>query len=166
MKDPLKRKKKSRKLEKRTMKRLGGQVQPGSGCFDGLEDDGRVPFQVRVEHKYTTRGKYSFHLDKWEMLDRRATRVGEKPIFVMDFVPEKKCLAIMHSNDVEELEVWKGVVPQAEFLQSEHRSMTIRPEMYSIDRTFIFFEQEELGLELVPFWRVEGALKNARGGKG
>jgi hypothetical protein len=144
------------------MKALGGRVQPGSGCFDGMEDDGRVPFEIRVEHKYTDSGKYRFTLDSWKVLEKRAMRVGEMPVFVIDFVPEKITLAIMAIEDIEELEI--GEVDDVSGAMTNGKGIQIMPDWEPKVWALITFvgqePRERLGM--LSFWRLEEALKGRK----
>ena len=87
--------KRSRKQEKSAAKRLGGNVQPGSGA-GRAKGDVRAPWQARIECKLTRAKSFSLKLSELEKIEKEAIST-EKPIFEIEFqgvTPHKRYAVI------------------------------------------------------------------------
>lgn len=87
--------KRSRAQEKRAAKRLGGNVQPGSGA-GRAKGDVRVPWHARVECKLTRAKSFSLKLSELEKIESEAIP-PEMPIFEIEFqgvTPHKRYAVI------------------------------------------------------------------------
>ena len=69
--------------EKRAAKAYRVRRQPGSGCVDGYEGDGRKKGERMVEVKETTKKSYALKLETLLKLEKEART--ETPIFQIEF---------------------------------------------------------------------------------
>lgn len=74
----------SRKLEQKHARSVGGRPQAGSGSSWRAEGDVRSPGYLD-EHKFTTKRSYTLKLDDWLQIRDQALRDGREPRFVIEF---------------------------------------------------------------------------------
>ncbi len=137
------------------MKRLGGTLQPNSGAGAVHKDDGRVPFKLRLEHKYTTADHFRLDSADFEVLARRALRCGELPIFLIDFVGYDCQLAVVPEATAEEHAL--GEVANVVVCRGRGRRLRVQSLRYRITR----LEFDAVTLEVVPWDALEDRLTAA-----
>jgi hypothetical protein len=75
------------KAEKRTAKRLGGQLTPASGALLGAKGDIQLP-GVLMENKATSKGSMSLKLDWLLKITQEALEKRKTPALAIQFVTE------------------------------------------------------------------------------
>lgn len=86
--------KRSQRQEKRSAKRIGGDVQPASGAGSS-KGDVRKAFDTRMECKLTRARSFSLKLSELEKIEQEAG--SEKPVFEIEFqgvYPHKRYVVI------------------------------------------------------------------------
>lgn len=96
------RKKVSLRMEKRLAKEVGGRTQPASGAISTLKDD-VVSALLRVEHKYTDMGVYTFKPATFTDVARRSRADDTIPVLEIHFRPERLRFGVIEEGMAEEL---------------------------------------------------------------
>ena len=93
-------KRRSKKQEENTAKRLKGRVQPASGAFSGLKGDVATKFFL-VEDKRTDKKSIVLHADWLENIYEQARRDGKSPLLELEI--NKRIYYIICKEDLEGL---------------------------------------------------------------
>lgn len=89
-----------RQAEKKIAKKVGGRVQPGSGCLSpsGLKEDVRSEKHL-IQVKATSKKRYILKRDDLDKLVHNALSIGKTPVMVLTMWG--KSFVIMREEDFE-----------------------------------------------------------------
>lgn len=88
----------SQHQEANTATRLGGTVQPGSGCSWKAKGDVKTD-QFLVEAKITESASYRLTIETWKKISKEALAAGKIPMMRIDLAGSDESLVVLRMTD-------------------------------------------------------------------